>query len=223
MNPDSETSVEKTETPAAPGGDRWRKALVWVGLALLVLAGFRFAYWSIVGTLGVFIAPVAWLPVLGLLVGAGIAAIALPFRSWGQRGAVSLAPLAALVAGTWGILSLDFTGLWLAANFRWHREARDTVVEQVQRGELKEVDGGARMMIELPDDLDQVSVGGGQVLVSRDSAAPKIFFYTFRGVLDNFAGFVYSVDGSAPENGEFGGQFFVNRQVEDHWYYVSAH
>lgn len=209
-------------SPKIPGNP-WRKAVIWVGVALLVLALFRFFHWSIVGVLGVFLAPVAWLPVLGLLAGAGIAAIALPIRCWSQRGAISLVPLGILAAGTWGILSIDFTGLWLAANFRWHREDRVEVVEKVKRGELAEVDGGARMMIALPDELDQVSISGGQVLVSRDSAAPKIFFYTFRGVTDNFAGFVYSVDGSAPENGEFGGQFFVNRKVEGHWFYVSAH
>jgi hypothetical protein len=60
-------------------------------------------------------------------------------------------------------------------------------------------------------------------VVQRDGDKLKILFFTFRGVLDSFAGFVYTSDDSAPKNGDFAGEFIINRKVQDRWYYVSAH
>jgi hypothetical protein len=180
--------------------------------------GFAFFFWHFMGWLSPFIAPSLWLPVYALLLLALVLAIALPIRRWRTRRAASLLPLGLLVALVVAANFVDFTHLWLRANFALGRTARENIVRRIAAGELRPNVSYNSELIRLPLLYRELSPGGGEVIVQHD----KILFFTFRGILDHFAGFVYSPDGSRPTNGDFAGDFFIIEKMADRWYYVSA-
>jgi hypothetical protein len=143
-------------------------------------------------------------------------AVALPYRRWRTDRSASLLPLFTLVLLVGTAQLIDFTDLWLRAYFAVGRSGREEIVRQVQAGELRP-DAGSRL-IRLPAGYRWLSLDGGEIVVDRD----KILFFTFRGVLDHFAGFVYSPDGSMPTDDDFQGDYFLIRQMDVSWYYVSS-
>lgn len=195
-------------------------------LAAVAVAAYclmSFFYWSLIDVITPFGAPLLWLAALALALAAFVIAVILPFRRWRTRRLTSLLPLVFLVACVVITHFVDFTALWLATNFRLRHTDREQVVRRVVSGELRPNVAHNAALIALPGELAPASLGGGEVVVQRDGDKLKILFFTFRGVLDSFAGFVFTSDGSAPKDGDFAGQFFVNRKVGDGWYYVSAH
>ncbi|MSR60380.1 MAG: hypothetical protein EXS05_22530 [Planctomycetaceae bacterium] len=206
-----------------PQPDRLTK-LTWrlVVLAVVSYCILSFFFWSLVDVLTPFIAPLLWLPVLAVALAAVVVAIVLPIRRWRTQRIRSLLPLGFFVACFIATRFISFTELWLAANFRLRHTDRENVVKRIASGELRPNVSHNASLIALPRKFAPVSLGGGEVDVQRDGDKLKILFFTYRGVLDPFAGFVYTSDGSAPKDGDFNGEFFVNRKVEDRWYYVSA-
>lgn len=182
-----------------------------------------FFYWNLVDVLTPFAAPLLRLAALAVALAAFAIAVILPFRRWRTRRLASLLPLVFLVACVAITRFVDFTALWLATNFKLHHTDREQVVRGVVSGELRPNVAHNASLIALPRTLAPASLGGGEVVIQRDGDKLRILFFTFRGVLDSFAGFVYTSDGSAPKDGDFAAKLFVNRKVEDGWYYVSAH
>jgi hypothetical protein len=196
----------------------------WLVAAAVVLYWVvAFFFWSLIDVVTPFAAPLLWLPVLVVTFVAIISAILLPIRRWKELRAASLLPLVFLMTAFVATRFVDFTELWLAANFRFRYASRTEVVRRVENRELAPKLSHDSLLITLPRELAGASIGGGQVVVQRDGEQTKVLFFTFRGVLSSFAGFVYASDGSPPKNGDFGDRFFVNRKVQNGWYYVSAH
>jgi hypothetical protein len=100
---------------------------------------------------------------------------------------------------------------------------REEVVGLIASGKLRPNVRHNSSLIALPSEFAAVSLGGVEVVVERNGDQLKVLFFTFRGVLDSFAGFVYTSDNSAPTDGDFAGRFAINRRLEERWHYVSAH
>jgi hypothetical protein len=47
-------------------------------------------------------------------------------------------------------------------------------------------------------------------------------FYTYRVILDNWSGFIYSSDGTVPDGDRFNADFKEVKKYSTHWYWVSA-
>lgn len=197
----------------------WGLAVVSVAIYCLM----SFFYWSLIDVVTPFAAPILWLPVLMTALVAVVVAILLPFRRWRTLGIASVLPLGFLFACFLIIRFVDFTALWLTANFKFHHADRLEVVRRIESGEFRPNVSHNPSLIALPRDLAHVSLGGGEVEAERDGDRYKILFFTFRGVLDSFAGFVYTSEGSAPKDGDFAGKFVIVRKIEDRWHYISAH
>lgn len=195
----------------------WLAVIAVVAYCLLSLF-----FWSIIDAVTPFIAPFAWLSVLAITLASMIMAIILPFRRWRTHRMTSLAPLGFLVTCFIITRFVDFTALWLTANFKYRHADRLEVVRRIERGEFYSNISHNVSLIALPRQFSSVSLGGGEVMVQRDGDRFKVLFFTFRGILNNFSGFIYTSDGLVPKNGDFTGEFFVNKKIEDRWYYVSA-
>ncbi|MNR19056.1 hypothetical protein D3C85_1358200 [compost metagenome] len=50
-----------------------------------------------------------------------------------------------------------------------------------------------------------------------------VFFFTFRGILDNFSGFIYSSSDQEPQQEDFGGDFKEIKRIDNNWYWVSSY
>ena len=203
---------------SSPRDDLTRRTWHLAIFAAVVYFGFAFFYWHFVDWLTPFLAPSLWLPVLVLQALALVVALVVAFRRWRTSGAASLLPLLLCLLVVLCALFVDFTRLWLQTHFFLGRAAREAVVRQIARGELRPNVVRNPGLVRLPQRYRWVSLGGGEVMVEGE----KVFFFTFRGILDNFAGFVHTPNDTPPQDGEFAGEFFINERLDEKWYYVSA-
>jgi hypothetical protein len=68
-----------------------------------------------------------------------------------------------------------------------------------------------------------LSKGGGDIVVETKGKAKSILFFTYRGMLDNFSGFVYNPNDNKPSKSDFNGDFEQIKKVHKNWYYVSSY
>ena len=59
-------------------------------------------------------------------------------------------------------------------------------------------------------------------MIEHNSNSLSVLFFTYRGVLDSFSGFVYSSNDERPVNGDFDGDWHEVKQIEPHWYFVAS-
>jgi len=122
-------------------------------------------------------------------------------------------------------LFVPFGKMTTALNFRWNYKKRMEVVSEVLDGKLGNANsnsGGRGNLIHLPASYRGLSAGGDDILVYQRDGQTLIFFFDFRGILDNFSGFVYSTGNTKPHSDDFGGQFFEIEELRPGWYWASS-
>jgi hypothetical protein len=119
---------------------------------------------------------------------------------------------------------VPFDELWLKADFLLRRSDREMVIAQLRSGTIPaRFPGNSSELIALPSS-PAVSRSGNDILVSGSRQDPFVFFYTFRGVIDNYAGFLRVPPGHLPD--EFtaaGDQPFLTEKFGDGWFFLSFH
>lgn len=136
----------------------------------------------------------------------------------GRNWKLAVLPLAinlSVVAILWFV---PFTSLWLAREFRMNWEGYNEVVALVEAGEIQPY---SYDLAPLPSEYCRLS-RGCEILIDRSDGVTRVFFYTFRGVLDNFSGYMYRSDDSPPEPSSFGGDWHEINQVRPHWYWMAS-
>jgi hypothetical protein len=163
-------------------------------LVVVLLAAFE---WSIIDVVtGFLFGPLQGVAWLLLLVGL-IWAIVVRVRSTVPGRAASY-PLLICVAGIATALYVPWTTLWLAANERVHRTDRERIVRQVQEGSLRPNVSYNGSLIALKSGSPDVSKGGNEIVVEEHNGRQYVFFYTYRGILDNYSGFLFVPAGADP-------------------------
>lgn len=211
----------KTNASAADDISPLRFGWAAVVVALATYVTVAATFWSLIDIVTVFLSPLLWGVVCALLLAALIVGIycAIRYRAAGIR---ALAPLLTLLIVGAALYSIDYTRLWLRANFALKRTVRATVIARIQSGTLRPNVAHNASLIQLPAGLAGASSGGGEVVVERTRGGLMILFFTFRGILDNFSGYVYSESDRSPRDGDFGGEFFTIEKVAPHWYWVAT-
>jgi len=110
----------------------------------------------------------------------------------------------------------------LDLNFRLNYASRMQVVAMVEQQSLAPQTTRDEIVVPLPRRYRYLSRGGGDIIVNRSPALTIVFFYTFRGVTDNFSGFMYRSDASSPQQYDLGGKYVQIEKLRDHWYWVAA-
>jgi len=57
--------------------------------------------------------------------------------------------------------------------------------------------------------------------VEKKETEMYVLFFRYKGVLDNFSGYMYRSDDSPPRN-EFGGDYFEVIRLRPHWYWIAS-
>lgn len=195
------------------------------GAASLLLIAIHALEWSLADWLGPFLL----MPLFALawLLFAAVFALAL-WQGWRRRrDGVRAWSAALLCAGALGFTLLaPFTRWWLQADFRWRLSAREAVIAAVRAGRLTPNVAHDASLIALPDH-PHVSAGGNEIVVERHGTAHYVFFYTYRGVLDQFAGYLW-IDGNRdPQAFEMGVEAhariegMADPQPDGQWYFLS--
>jgi hypothetical protein len=187
----------------------------------VLTATFAFQ-WDLIDWLTPFLMPLVW-GVAWLFFGVAsvwtIVHCLANLRVW-QRSAV---PLTICVASLTIVFAVPFTALWVQFDFARKRDARERVVDLVTSGALQpNVEYNPRL-IRLDSSAPTVSKGGNELVVQRDARGTYVFFYTFRGILDNYAGFLFVPPNGTPAT--FGDFSEVNAtqlvKMADGWYFAS--
>ena len=120
-------------------------------------------------------------------------------------------------------LFFPFNQINLDLNFRSHQDKREEVATKIENGVIKPNVPNSPSLIQLPKEYTQLSKGGGDILVETKGKAKSILFFTYRGMIDNFSGFVYNPNDNKPSKSDFNGDFKQIKKVHKNWYYVSSY
>lgn len=196
------------------------KVSIFASLALLLLYAFQ---WSIID----LVTPFLFAPIEGLvwLIFAGISAWSIVHWIRNRRLRLSWLPLLICCVSFGLVMTLPFTNLWLQYDFTFKRNNRERIVQEVLAGKLaplREFAGGTKV-IALPQGAPQVSMGGNQILAEVHDGKTYVLFFTYRGILSSYAGFLY-----VPTAGDPAAFSDLNErsrtQIEkysDHWFFAS--
>jgi len=116
-----------------------------------------------------------------------------------------------------------FNQVNLDLNFKIHQDKREEVATKIENGVIKPNVSDSPSLIQLPKKYTQMSKGGGDIVVETKGKAKSILFFTYRGMLDNFSGFVYNPNDNKPSKSDFNGDFKQIKKVHKNWYYVSSY
>ena len=104
-----------------------------------------------------------------------------------------------------------------------NKEQRERVVAKVLNGELQPNVKYNASLINLNAGYSGLSRGGNDIVVEDHEGLTYVFFFTFRGVLDNYSGYLYVPKGGSPEMyGDLDESEFTQiKHIESNWYLVS--
>lgn len=184
---------------------------------------FEFFKWSF----GALFTPFFYLPFyavirLCFLMGA-LFSITCLFK-YKKIGINALSPLLVLIFAFMIIKFVPFTNLWLKAEFLIYKSKREDIVKKVYAGELVANVGYNTNLIALKNHWPLISKGGNEIITEEHNRQKYVLFFTYRGFLDNYSGFLYVPKKGDPklfsDLGEPGTQII---KWHKNWYYVSHH
>lgn len=201
---------------------QWRLIIsITVSLLLVLLTAFQ---WSIIDRTTPFLfLPLAGIIWFGFLIVFGLSLSCLTkLKTLGiKSGIPALIQVITLLA----VIFIPFTTLWLKADFWIFKNQRDKVVQKVLSGELIPNVSHNSSLIALNSNYSNISMGGNEIVVEEHDGLKYIFFFTFRGILDNYSGFLFVPDGGNPSNysdlNEKDSTELVH--LDGNWYYASHH
>lgn len=123
------------------------------------------------------------------------------------------------------VLFTPFSDIMLKINFSVNKSAREEVIQLIKSEVLKSNVAHNKTLIHLPENYHHLSKGGGDVKVSDTEDGTAVFFYVFRGVLDNYSGFAYCPS----ENVDCTNSFVYENDIiqvgklDDNWYWIASH
>ena len=138
-----------------------------------------------------------------------------------KQGRAAFRPLLLSVGAGALALFVPWTNVALELDFRLHRSDRERIVHALERGALP-VDSSSSVL-KLPAGEPELSAGGNQVLWQDHDGKKFVFFFTYRGVLDNYSGFLHVPAGADPAQfsdlGEADSTQFV--RYSEQWYFAA--
>ncbi len=199
-----------------------RPVLLVALLVSFILVAFTAFFWSLIDIFTPFLMPFLMGAVWIFFIAVFVWSLIHVCRKKRFKRPKAYAPLVVQIVSAVVVITVPFTSIMLDIDFRLRHKEREAVVSKVLSGELKPNIQHNSSLIHLPDRYRHLSKGGGVVVVERHDGATYIFFYTFRGILDNFSGFMYRSDDTPPRDGDFAGDFFESKRLEKNWYWAAA-
>ena len=199
---------------------RLRHVALVVSTCLVLVTAFQ---WPLVDTL----TPFLMLPLLGAvwIIFIVVSAWCLVHFARHEKTRRNLSPAIICVAALGIVTLVPFTKIWLNFNFASNKSARERVVQEVSAGTLtpNRVLADGVGVISLPRLTPNISAGGNEIETARRDGKTYVFFYTFRGILNSYAGFLYVPTGGDPSAypDVKADPEAISVRYEEHWFFVS--
>jgi hypothetical protein len=190
----------------------------------LVIILFAFFQWQIVDYVTPFLMIPIWLFMLILFIVSLISSLICLFKLK-KIGAYALLPLALNLLTFWLVASGELTRMWLRVDFALYHSSRDEIVAEVYNGNLRpNVDYNGEL-ISLGSQYPNLSMGGNEICFEQHRGKRFILFFTFRGIMDHYSGFLHVENGGDPsEYSDLSDS--KNTEIvhwKGEWYFVSHH
>jgi hypothetical protein len=121
------------------------------------------------------------------------------------------------------VLFVPFTNIWLWVDFHMKVTEREAVVQKIYSGHLQPNVPHNKRLIALGKG-SKLSMGGNEVMVDVQDGKTYVLFFTYRGIMDSYSGFLFVPKGGSPstfsEMNDRGAQL---TKFSDTWYYASHH
>ncbi len=188
---------------------------------LVLLSAFQ---WSLIDTFTIFLmmplSAAVWLFFIGCMISS--LTCLMNFKSIGR---ISVAPIGIQVIVLLIAIYVPFTALWLKADHILNKAQREVVVTKVLNGQLKPNVEYNSALIHLSGEYSGLSRGGDDIIIENHDGLTYVFFFTFRGILDNYSGYLYVPEGGSPEKYSDLNETDVTeiQHIEHNWYLVSHH
>ncbi len=196
-----------------------RRRLLFTAGACIPFGLLKYFQWSIEDAITIIGVAILWVPTAILFIASIVVSITC-IDLFSEVKFIALAPAALTVLA----FLFPYTALWVTIDFPQHRFERQTIVAAVADGRLKPNVDHNDHLIALGSSYPTVSNGGNDIVVEEHDGKKYILFFTQRGILGNFSGFLY-VQGNGDPN-LYGGIYQDDkaeiRSFGDSWYWVSS-
>lgn len=186
---------------------------------LILINTFR---WDLIEILTVFLEPFLELVIILIFLVSMISSVVYFIRHMRKERFRAIIPFTISIITILIVWFVSFTNIILTCDFNMNLKDREKVVSMIHSGELVSNVSHNKSLIALPKEYAHLSKGGGEVIVEREGDRLKVLFFTFRGVLDGFSGFVYISDDSGLHDGGFSTDFFQIEKKKEHWYWGAS-
>ena len=193
------------------------KMIFWLAItSSSFIISLQFFQWKIIEIITPFLMPFVWLLAYGFFLGVFIVTIIwlIMQKDWKPFGVLLITIIL--------LFLIPFNQIEIDRDFKVNKSERDEVISKIQDGSFKPNVSYNSSLIHLPHEYEHLSKGGGDIVIEKQSENTSILFFTFRGVLDSFSGFVYSPNDQKPQLGSFGGDFKEIVKIDENWYFVSS-
>ena len=194
-----------------------RKLLILSIVSSVFVILYEFFKWSIIDIVTEFMIFPIWLIVFGFFVVITLRAVIYLFKNKDWK------PITVQVITILILFFFPFTEIVLDIDFKMNKSEREKVTEMVENGTLKSNVSYNSSLILLPERYQYLSKGGGEIEVEKTDKGYYILFFTYRGILDNFSGFVYSSNDQKPSKRTFDGDFKQIEKLKENWYWVGSY
>lgn len=188
-------------------------------LSLLLLNIFR---WTLVDMLTPFFEPFIDIMIYGLFFISSLTVLIYCLATLSSGRKRTAIPILINLCILFVVFVVPFNWIIIQWDFHINQSKRNDVVRMISEGALKPSVSYNDNLIRLPAAYTKTSKGGGEIIVKRQENRTQILFFTYRGVADNMAGFIYSSDNSKPDGRLFGEDFIEMKQMAMYWYWVSG-
>jgi hypothetical protein len=199
--------------------------LFWISIAVSgLLISLQLLRWPLTEILTVFLEPLLELIVWILFIVFSVVVIVYAIRRRKTGGTEVWFPFSICLATMLFVIFVPFNSFYLKFNFKYYEFKRTAAAQQILAGGHGQLvrSGGRGDLILLPDRERALSVGGGEVMVDHREGKTYILFFTFRGILDHFSGYVYSPSDTPPAQDQFLGRGLEVYRVAPNWYWYAS-
>lgn len=185
----------------------------------VLLFATNWFFWDIIDIITPFL---AFIPVIACMVLALIfliGAIIYIVKNVKAEKWKAFIPLAILAASLTMYVTFPFTKVRLDCDFKLNLTARNQIIDMIKTGKLMPEEKN-KTLITLPQRYKHLSKGGGEVMVEKHSEHQVYLFFTYRGILDNYSGFVY--DPAENAQAELCHEYVEVERLGDCWYFCAS-
>jgi hypothetical protein len=176
-----------------------------------------FFQWKIIDIITVFLILPVLLLVFGFFIFITILAIITLFKNKDWK------PIVIQVITILLLFFIPFNQIVLDIDFKLNKSKREEVVKMVEKGEIKPNVSYNSSLIHLPEKYQHLSSGGGEIVMKKSGDGYNILFFTYRGIMDNFSGFVYTPNDQKPSKKAFDSDSKDIEKMDKNWYFLGSY